>query len=518
MVRRSVPWAKIELLQTLGVPKSRYHAVAPSLGRSGCWVVHNNSLACCRRGLVERVFAVEGPNGLRRPPQARQGVFERYLDEFAAAVVRGCGWTSPMSEAEFANSYTGMRATRYRTAVESLGTRAFRKQDAYLSTFVKGEAVKLTAAKPDPAPRVIQPRSPRYNVLVGRYLRPLEHKVYDAIALAFHEAGISGGSPVVFKGINSEQAAQIMREKWDRFHRPRGMGSDATRFDQHVGPQALDWEHSVYVRCYRGSPELASLLKLQIDNLGFVRASDGALKYKVKGCRMSGDMNTSLGNCLIMCGLVYAFAREHGLKLELANNGDDCQIICEAKDIPTVAKFGPWALKFGFQMVMEPAVEEFEHLEFCQTKPVFMGGAWRMCRDPSKALSKDLIMKGVHKGCTAAEYRKWLACVGKCGLAATSGCPVFQSFYNSLIAASNGATSRLDRDHADSGFARMAAGLKAVSAPITPHARYSFWLAYGITPDEQVVLEHHFASNRVNLSRRTGRSQLHCANTVEHLT
>jgi hypothetical protein len=31
------------------------------------------------------------------------------------------------------------------------------------------------------------------------------------------------------------------------------------------------------------------------------------LKYQVEGCRMSGDMNTSSGNCMIMVALVYSY-------------------------------------------------------------------------------------------------------------------------------------------------------------------------------------------------------------------
>jgi hypothetical protein len=53
------------------------------------------------------------------------------------------------------------------------------------------------------------------------------------------------------------------------------------------------------------SKELAELLKWQLQNKGFARTIDGLIKYSVEGCRMSGDMNTALGNCTIMCALVY---------------------------------------------------------------------------------------------------------------------------------------------------------------------------------------------------------------------
>lgn len=68
--------------------------------------------------------------------------------------------------------------------------------------------------------------------------------------------------------------------------------------------QALKWEHSIYNAMFR-SDELAELLGWQLTNKGFARTTDGLIKYEVKGCRMSGDMNTALGNCMIMCALVY---------------------------------------------------------------------------------------------------------------------------------------------------------------------------------------------------------------------
>jgi hypothetical protein len=135
----------------------------------------------------------------------------------------------------------------YRAAADSLSTIPVSKRDAVLSTFVKAEKINLTK-KPDPAPRVIQPRSPRYNVAVGRYLKRLEKDIYRALkALA--------GDVVVMKGYNAGQSGEIIARKWARFNRPCAIGLDASRFDQHVSEAALRWEHSVYTQLfYRESP------------------------------------------------------------------------------------------------------------------------------------------------------------------------------------------------------------------------------------------------------------------------
>jgi hypothetical protein len=44
-----------------------------------------------------------------------------------------------------------------------------------------------------------------------------------------------------------------------------------------------------------------------------------------------------------------------------------------------------------------------------------------------------------------------------------------------------------------SGFEFMARGLTYEARPITDEARFSFWKAWGITPDFQVALEEQFS-------------------------
>lgn len=39
--------------------------------------IHNNSLSNLRRGLMERVFYVEGPNGLQDAPKPVKGAFRK---------------------------------------------------------------------------------------------------------------------------------------------------------------------------------------------------------------------------------------------------------------------------------------------------------------------------------------------------------------------------------------------------------------------------------------------------------
>lgn len=136
------------------------------------------------------------------------------------------------------------------------------------------------------------------------------------------------------------------------------------------------------------SKELADLLEYQLVNFGFARTVDGLIKYKVDGCRMSGDMNTALGNCMIMCALVWTFMtdlrRTSGEcpPFEFVNNGDDVVLFVEQRDSSLVLDQLPqWFLEMGFTMKVEDPVFRLEHIEFCQMVPLEVKpGDWTMVR------------------------------------------------------------------------------------------------------------------------------------------
>lgn len=311
---------RMQVIEVGTAPKTRSSYQVLGLAQPTVYGVHDNNLANLRRGLIERVFAVEVDGILVPPPAADTASWRSVeLGDFREFVSNHVGCQSPASYLEFLECYKGDRRYQvYGRAIESLKTTSVEKRDALLTTFVKCEKINFTA-KEDPAPRVIQPRTPRYNVEVGRYLKKLEKKIVRAVAEWY-------GGPTVIKGYNAHEAAEHLRSMWEEFEDPVAVGLDASRFDQHTGVDALRWEHSVYQACYKGrdAKHLAFLLKWQVENAGCARACDGRVKYSVSGCRMSGDMNTSLGNCLIMCALVSKLARTLGIRLRLANNGDDC--------------------------------------------------------------------------------------------------------------------------------------------------------------------------------------------------
>jgi hypothetical protein len=449
--------------------------------------VHNNTLVNALRAVRERVFAVERNGELVFPPRPRRGVFAERLAAFRAALVDKVGPCTPWTYSRFLESYTGSKLARYTRAVASLKVRGLTRRDARLQAFVKAEAVNFTA-KPDPAPRIIQPRDPRYNAFVGRFIRPVEHRVYRGIAKLF-------GGPTVMKGYNASGTAACLREMWDEFSQPVALSLDASRFDQHVSVEALKYEHSVYNRLYH-SRGLAAALTWQLTNTGFVRCSDGAaFKYTVSGCRMSGDMNTALGNCLLMCAMIWAYAASVGVRVRLANNGDDCSVFMERRDLHRFsAGLDRWFLEMGFTLTSDGVADVFERVDFCQMRPVWTSRGWVMCRNPRTALCKDVLCKKPDMGRPLGGYNRWSYQVGLAGSAIADGVPVFSAAYAAMIRTGTPSRKAQGFGDMDSGFEFLAKGLTNTGQVIVPEARASFWRAWGITPDVQECLESQYGA------------------------
>lgn len=441
--------------------------------------VHNASLCNTTRAILERVFFVKSGNGFARPPRPSVCI-NRELLPFRKCFAKYAFQTTPISLQQFVDCYEGRKKQMYQNAVDSLGTRPLMVSDSYISAFVKAEKVNFTA-KSDPAPRIIQPRSPRYNASVGIYIKPIEHRIYKIVAKVF-------GSPTIAKGLNCEQVGRMVARKWAKFDRPVAIGLDASRFDQHCSPAILRWEHDIYKMFYPGDKRLRMLLGWQIRNRGYANTKDGRIKYTTDGCRMSGDMNTGLGNCLIMCALVWTyFGQDRKHMFELINNGDDCVVFCDYKDLSMLGGIGNFFLKMGYTLKIEEPVDVLERVEFCQTQPVTNGQSYRMVRNPAVCLTKDLISFKNLSDSSSWAYQ--CQAISDCGLAAYGDMPCLGAFYNSLNV---GYDYKRDA-HCETGFQYAARGLNYRFQEPTVEARVSFWRAFGIAPDDQTAIEEYYS-------------------------
>lgn len=465
--------------------KTRRYLVLSGVTSPSGLGVFNNSVRTVERALLERYFMVKIAGQFVRPILPQTAVFRSaHFTSFRDQLVENLRQVATVySDVQTVALYTGPKRRLYENAMVSLGRVSVNKRDSSIRPFAKFEKQDLSKA-----PRIINPRSPRYNLETARFLKKLEKQVYSAI----NEAWGGHTAHTVIKGLNCFESASVIRDKWDRFDSPIAVGLDATKWDAHVSIEALRYEHSVYNGTF-GSRYLKRLLEWQTLNRGKAYCPDGTVQFIMEGTRASGDINTSMGNCIIACAILYAYCQEIGIDAELCNNGDDCVIILEHSNLELfqsgVDKF---YRKCGFVIEVEKPTDIFEQLEFCQTRPIFDGEQWRMMRNPLACLKKDgICLLPLNAG---KAFEKWMGAVGECGLAAASGVPILQSWY-AMFKRSGRKCSRRFRRHIfahtiyDTAFARVA---QSPPKEITGAARASFYSGTGIPPSLQIEYERLF--------------------------
>lgn len=452
--------------------------------------VNNADISTLECALLTRMYYCKVGNEFVAPPPVNKVLFTERLARFEKELLGNVRDFTKFSLDQVVETYTGRRRTIYAAALTKLTQIGLSRQDACSIAFVKMELVN-----PAKAPRCIQPRKPEYNLSLGRYIKAVEHKLYDAIRRTY------GDGPTVMKGFNVDEIGSIARGKWRSFAEPVAIGLDATKFDMHVSPAALSWEHGIYRKLFPGDRELRKLLKWQMNNKGAGYCGDGKLKYSVTGKRFSGDMNTGLGNCLLMCAMVYAYAQSRGVCVKLLNNGDDCVVIMEKHDM---AQFNEgldnWFLEMGFRMVAEEPVYQLHEIEFCQMHPIEIGDACRMVRNIKSTMRKDTMT--VHPLTNAVHREKWCTAVGTGGLWLTGGVPVLQDFYQAYQRIGCMRSSNmLDDPTFATGMRLMSRGMSEHYREPDAWTRVQVYEAWGLTPDEQVAIEAYLREYELDPAR-----------------
>jgi hypothetical protein len=333
-------------------------------------------------------------------------------------------------------------------------------------------------------PRIISPRDARFNYLLGRFLHPIEHKLYNACARLFDT------DVVIAKGLTLQAKGALIASKLKPGY--VAVGLDASRFDQTIGEELLKVEHSIYNRLY-GCRLLRSLLKQQLHNEGVAYCRDGKCHAEIGAMRCSGDQNTSLGNCLISVLLARLYFDEHHMDGDVLNDGDDLIMFIPAEDLPKLDDLSSWYLSWGLRMKVEPPAYEPEQVEFCQGRPVWKPDGYVLVRNPFRAFNKDY--------CGGSKLEHWnhylehLRAVGVCGLSLAAGIPLLQEFYSWGVA--NGKTGKFTEYTAGLGYQhkiQVQHGHLSRREVVDPMTRESFAKAFGIEAGQQLDIESAIAS------------------------
>jgi len=458
----------------------KFHIVSGVSGTARTLKINNATIDTLSAALLERMYYCKVGGAFVPPPVVQDTTVFTTLRDFRVKLLRKFGRNpTKLDPEEFVDRFRGRKRAIYENALPEYYEEGVQRKHSISAAFVKCEKVN-----PTKAPRCIQPRHPVYNIGLGCYLKHIEHRLYHAVDRVF------GEKHVIMKGYNVQQIGNIVADKWHSFNEPIAIGLDATKFDMHVSASMLRWEHSIYRALYKGDKELERLLNYQIFNKGVGYCDDGRLRYTVTGRRFSGDMNTALGNCIIMCAMVYTYAKDKHIPIRFINNGDDCVVFMEKEhEYSFVNGIDEWFLNLGFRMTREPTVDQLAQVEFCQMRPIPVIDGYVMVRNFDTAREKDSLCLLPLDGERA--MAKWLYAVGECGLALCAGVPVLQAMYQCYMR--NGVPSNMANSvQMQCGARFLAIGLSSKARPIIADSRVGFWEAWGYTPDEQVALEEYY--------------------------
>lgn len=443
---------------------------------------HTNDVANVVHSVHERVLG-RTADGVWSPTLLpRAGAFRTPgMLNFLRGVRRQLGSHSlPVSVDQFLGHYRGQKRNRYVAAARSLEAKPVVRADSYPSVFLKAE--KWHEWKPG---RLISARSPRYNLEVGRYLLPLEPRVYKAIDGVW-------GAATIMKGYTPERRAAVVRGHWQSFREPVAVGMDFSKFDQHISADALQYEHAVYLGAFGGDSTLQRLLSWQLGTTCYANVSDGRVKYTVKGGRMSGDMNTAMGNCIISAGLLHAYCNERGIAARAIVDGDDSVLFLEKRDLKRLlGGISAFMKARGFHLTVETPTSDISKVEFCQCRFLDLEVP-TMVRNPYKAITQDHAW--VEDKSIA--WEEVLAATGLGGLALYGNVPVLGAYYAMLARTTKASRKTLNRLDFRSSWLRDATFDGAFTQP-SEHARYQFWRSWGMSPGEQRAHEANFHSTHL---------------------
>lgn len=369
---------------------------------------------------------------------------------------------------EVIEHYSCLQRRLYVRASEDLKINAFNfKIDSRIKMFLKDDKYHTLDVK---APRCIQFRNKRYGLLLAKYLQPIEKEVYSWVD--------ESNTPVFAKGRNLSQRASDIIAKWELMSNPIAILADHSKFDAHVSLPLLKLEHDFYLRYFNNDWFLKKLLKSQLVNTGF---TNNGTKFVTTGTRMSGDQNTGLGNSVINYAMLQSWLDTSRVKGYLYIDGDDSVIIVDQSDLHKLDMkyFEQWGMNTKFDYASIP-----EHIEFCQTRPVFDGVNWHCVRNPRRTLAR---MPWLTRRNNLMCLNRYMKSLGMCEVALSLGIPVTQALGEKLMQSGSGKYLQTELHYQAKQEYIKPWNVKPV--PIRDITRESYYLAWDITPDEQRSLE-----------------------------
>lgn len=371
-------------------------------------------------------------------------------------------------------------------ACEDINSGKVDKLPLRVKAFIKVERteLKLDDGKITAQPRVISPMPRMHRVRMAQFFGCSNEK----IILRYIDNMFA--LPTIMKGHSLDEVGELIAKKWRKFTTPVFIALDCSRFDAHCNVQAFKYVEQVLSRFVDPAErkEACGLVKA-LRKLKYMLFTEEGHYTEVAPHTVlpSGCTITSLFAITLVCSILYHFHIKYGW--EFIDNGDDFGIIMELADIDKLGEIEQHFSDVGQEVVAEEPVYVLEHIDFCQTRPVFNGSIYTMVRDPKVACVKDCIK--INRNITDDD---WRYSVSTGGMILNNGIPVMYAFYKMLgRGVSNKA--KIKRFALEGGMRMWLHDIDLEKHPervITHEARVSFAVAFNVSVEMQLALEQHF--------------------------
>jgi len=383
-----------------------------------------------------------------------------------------------MKRHKVVNSYKGPWRAKYFAAWQLYHEVGLLDRFGRTTLFCKDD---LEMGRPEKAARAIQYRHPVFALEQGKFTKPIEKW--------FYHLRDEFGTLIVGKADPFTIAGELVN-KSKHFADPVYLMLDASKFDSCVDIKWLQICLSIYLKLFpkRFHRTINFIWKKTFINRGSTRKG---LKYRTHGTRMSGDMDTGLGNSIIMYLMLTSYLQNHRIRHSLLVNGDDSLVVIARADLQKAKDISIFTT-FGFNMKFEVA-QTIQQAEFCQSRLIFSDYGPTMARKPARIMGRT--------SWTTRDYgvkntRSFVNTLGLCERAASFGVPIASTMATKMINVANTHRTVTLKPWLAEHYLTMKKPWKIGHPKISLETRLSFYDAWDIEPQDQIDIEN---SIRVNL-------------------
>jgi len=379
---------------------------------------------------------------------------------------------TPWKRFKVVNSYSGPYRAKYFRAQQVYNKYGLQQKHSHATLFVKDDKY---SGEPEKACRAIQYRHPVFMLEQGRFTKPIE-KWFYSLQDEYDTTIVGKSDPFTI--------AKTLIDKSSVFVRPTYLLLDASKFDSCVDAKWLRLCMRFYLLLFpkRYHNTIRYLWTKTFINRG--RTTKG-LRFKTNGTRLSGDMDTGLGNSIIMWAMLKTFLCNLKIKHSILVNGDDSVVVIEYRDLYKTSDLKLFE-EMGFNMKCD-VVYDISDVEFCQAKVIETDYGHTMSRNPERVLARTA-WTTIKYGRSKA--RAYVNTLGLCERAASWGVPIASQLATQMINSANTTRTIEMRPWLKEYYGQMKKWWKTGEPKISLETRLNFWSAWGISVDQQLRLEN----------------------------